>query len=173
MRPVVRVAALAAAVSASVAAVSIAGSAGAEVKGSELAAVRAATAKYHDVERAVADGYTRLGAPCFESEAGGMGIHYTNGGPDGSELDNEVEATQPDSLVYVETAHGLQLVAVEYIATGVGAEGLSVLAQPLHNLTGTPLYILHAWVWKNNPAGMFEDYNPKVGPCPPPPAPEE
>jgi hypothetical protein len=26
-------------------------------------------------------------------------------------------------------------------------------------------YILHAWVWKNNPAGMFEDWNPTVT-CP-------
>ena len=27
------------------------------------------------------------------------------------------------------------------------------------------VYILHAWIWKNNPAGMFEDWNPKVS-CP-------
>ena len=23
-----------------------------------------------------------------------------------------------------------------------------------------PFYSLHAWVWKHNPAGMFEDWNP-------------
>ena len=163
-----RVAALAVAAAASVAAVAFVAPAGAEdVSGSELAAVRAATAKYRDVDRAVADGYTLLGAPCFESPAGGMGIHYTNGGPDGSQFDNEVVATEPDSLVYEVTDRGLRLVAVEYIAAGLGADDLMVLGQPLHNLSGTPLYILHAWVWRHNPDGMFEDYNPKVGPCPP------
>jgi len=167
MRPAASVAAVLAAAAASVAAVALVAPAGAEdVKGSELAAVRAATAKYHDVDRAIADGYTLLDAPCFVSEAGGMGIHYTNGGPTGSGFDTEVEATEPDSLVYEVTDHGLRLVAVEYIAAGVGADDLSVLGQPLHNLSDTPLYILHAWVWEHNPDGMFEDYNPKVGPCP-------
>lgn len=153
----------------SVAAVSLSGSAGADVNGSELAAVRAATAKYHDVDVAAApdSGYTLLGAPCFESEAGGMGIHYTNGGPDGSQFDAQVDATEPDSLVYeVATDGRKRLVAVEYIAAGQGADNLTVLGQPLHPLGTTGLYILHAWVWKNNPDGMFADYNPKVGPCP-------
>jgi len=27
---------------------------------------------------------------------------------------------------------------------------------------GMAQYILHAWVWKNNPSGMFEDWNPAV-----------
>jgi hypothetical protein len=27
------------------------------------------------------------------------------------------------------------------------------------------VYVLHAWIWKNNPAGMFEDWNPQVS-CP-------
>jgi hypothetical protein len=26
-------------------------------------------------------------------------------------------------------------------------------------------YILHAWIWQHNPAGMFEDWNPTVT-CP-------
>jgi hypothetical protein len=25
-----------------------------------------------------------------------------------------------------------------------------------------PYYSLHAWIWKNNPSGMFKDWNPKV-----------
>lgn len=167
MRPVSRLAVLALAVGGSIAAVTaLAPPGAADVKGSELAAVRAATARYHDVQAAIDDGYTLLDAPCFDSPAGGMGVHYTNGGPQGSGFDNVVEATEPDSLVYEVTDHGLRLVAVEYIAAGLGADDLSVLGQPLHNLSGTPLYILHAWVWKQNPAGMFEDYNPKVGPCP-------
>ncbi len=169
MRPAVRVGWAAVALTGSIAAVSLSGSAGAEVKGSEIAAVRAATAKYHDVDVAAApgSGYTLLGAPCFDSEAGGMGIHYTNGGNDGSLFDAQVEATEPDSLVYEVTTDGRKrLVAVEYIAAGQGADNLTVLGQPLHPLGTTGLYILHAWVWRTNPDGMFADYNPKVDPCP-------
>jgi len=25
-----------------------------------------------------------------------------------------------------------------------------------------PFYELHAWLWKHNPAGMFDDWNPRV-----------
>ncbi len=38
------------------------------------AAVRAATAKYHDLSVAIADGYG-LFPGCFSNPAGGMGIH--------------------------------------------------------------------------------------------------
>ncbi len=40
----------------------------------------------------------------------------------------------------------------------------------LHLNESLGVYVLHAWIWKNNPAGMFEDWNPKVS-CPqgPPP----
>jgi hypothetical protein len=27
------------------------------------------------------------------------------------------------------------------------------------------VYVLHAWIWKNNSAGIFEDWNPAVT-CP-------
>lgn len=168
MRRLLRGTAVAAAGAASIAAVSVTADPASGASGSELAAVRAATAKYHRVETAIEAGYTLLDAPCFESADGGMGIHYTNGGPDGSLFDSDVVATEPDSLVYEVTDHGLRLVAVEYIAAGAGADSLTMLGQPLHNLSGTPLYILHAWVWSHNPDGMFADYNPKVGPCPSP-----
>jgi hypothetical protein len=29
-----------------------------------------------------------------------------------------------------------------------------------------PLYVIHTWIWKDNPSGLFEDYNPKVRMCP-------
>jgi hypothetical protein len=25
-----------------------------------------------------------------------------------------------------------------------------------------PFYELHAWIWKHNPRGMFDDWNPRV-----------
>jgi hypothetical protein len=34
---------------------------------------------------------------------------------------------------------------------------------PLMNRYGLPpFYELHAWIWNNNPSGMFNDWNPRV-----------
>ena len=35
-----------------------------------------------------------------------------------------------------------------------------------HKHSSLPLYILHAWIWEENPEGMFADFNTAVGPCP-------
>ena len=29
-----------------------------------------------------------------------------------------------------------------------------------------PLWVLHTWLWKANPTGMFQDWNPAVRQCP-------
>ena len=39
----------------------------------------------------------------------------------------------------------------------------SVLGMEMHILNpALNWYILHAWIWKHNPAGMFVDWNPEV-----------
>ena len=41
-----------------------------------------------------------------------------------------------------------------------------VLGMQMHILVpAVGFYILHAWVWGHNPAGMFADWNPEVS-CP-------
>ncbi len=46
------------------------------------------------------------------------------------------------------------------------AEAPIVLGMPLHILVpAVGFHIMHAWVWKPNPAGMFADFNPDVS-CP-------
>ena len=85
----------------------------------ELAQVRAATARFHRVEEAVAAGYelgwvngagNRIVAGCVSHPtAGAMGYHYFN-----AELmaDNAVDALEPEVLVYAPAADGgLRLVA--------------------------------------------------------------
>jgi hypothetical protein len=37
-----------------------------------------------------------------------------------------------------------------------------VLGQHLHLNAGLGVYVLHAWIFMNNPAGIFEDWNPDV-----------
>ena len=141
----------------------------------QLDDVRLATGAYHSLDAAVADGFAPFGledpevATCFENEAGGMGIHYVRN------IDDSVSATDPEAMVYEVTPDGAtRLVGVEYIVPeefvededGNVAALPSVLGQDFHKHSFLPVYILHAWVWEENPAGVHADYNPNVGGCP-------
>lgn len=156
------------------------GAAALMTEGRALADVRAATAKYHRAEVALAEGYINTGE-CVASPAGGMGIHFVNPGLMGSPAPNgdaTFEPTRPEVLVYEPMHNGqLQLVAVEFLvwrapwdvahpttspsflgeafakSFGIAAHGL-----PNH-------YELHVWLWKQNANGMFAEWNPKVS-CP-------
>jgi hypothetical protein len=136
---------------------------------SELAEARQATAKFHKVSHAEAAGYAStldvLG--CFQNPGvGGMGVHYLNG----ALLDGTVEASAPEALVYEMRDDGqLKLVALEYIVPIGAWEGgvpPSLFGQHFHQHPTLPLWVLHAWIWRPNPSGMFEDWNPRVDLCP-------
>jgi hypothetical protein len=77
-------------------------------------------------------------------------------------------------MVYAPGPDGqLQLAAVEYIvpaepwdkAGNPGQSARTSMGRSLHLNEELGVYVLHAWVWKNNPEGMYEDWNPKVT-CP-------
>ncbi len=140
---------------------------------SELAAVRAATAKYHDIEVAKADGYGEFYLCTDENGgAGAMGQHYAN---IDRVLDPSINALEPEVLTYEPMPNGeLRLVGVEYVVfqdlwhENFGAGDPSVLGHTLKpvgssNRYGLPaFYELHAWIWRPNPRGMFDDWNSKV-----------
>lgn len=128
----------------------------------QLAQVRAATAKYHDVDEALLDGYVPVGGCVALPTGPAMGVHYVNI----QKVDGEINVNDPEILVYSPEADGgLRLVAVEYMIPKVLVSDLPELfGQPFHD-GPMDTWTLHAWVWKNNPAGMFEDFNPKVS-CP-------
>lgn len=131
-----------------------------------LQAVREATAPFRSVANAEAAGYEAF-LECFDSPAeGGMGQHYV----DFEAMDAIVDATHPEALVYeVEQSGKLRLVAVEYLVPVelVDPENPpSLFGHDFHPHATLPVWILHAWVWKANPTGMFEDWNPNVGRCP-------
>lgn len=134
----------------------------------ELAHVRAATAQFHRPEAARAAGYDLLPGldHCFNNPGvGAMGYHYINPGL----LDTTVEATRPEAMVYAPGANGqLHLAAVEYIVPAAlwEAEELpSLFGHSFHLNEALGVYVLHAWIWKHNPTGIFEDWNPEVS-CP-------
>lgn len=130
-----------------------------------LSEVRAATAKYHDVEEAVIHGYVPA-SPCIALPSGpAMGIHYVNMQ---KVADGQISAADPEVLVYIpEPDGGLRLVAAEYMIP----QAMSPFAPELYGHAFHPgpmaTWTLHAWVWRNNPDGMFADFNPKLT-CPAP-----
>lgn len=146
----------------------------------ELSQVRRVTARFHSVEAAIRAGYelgyvngdgNRIITGCIaHPTAGAMGYHYFN-----KELidDLQVDVLKPEGLVYAPRPNGeLELVAVEYVVPGANSnppgvsEPPTVLGMEMHILVPeVGFYILHAWVWYHNPAGIFEDWNPRVT-CP-------
>lgn len=128
----------------------------------QLAAVRAATARYHRVEAAEADGYVKVSECVAIPGVGGMGYHYARF----DQVDFHLDAAQPEVLVYAPLPNGeMKLVAAEYMAPGVGPRpqlfGETFRDGPPNSGT----YALHAWIWEHNPTGMFQDFNPSVS-CP-------
>jgi hypothetical protein len=134
----------------------------------QLAQVRAATAQFHSTDAAKAAGYTFVPGldSCFNNPGvGGMGFHLIKT----SSLDLTVNMLEPEAMVYAPGPNGqLQLDAVEYIVPAAPWDAAgntkppSVLGQSFHLDTELGVYILHAWIWQENPSGMFEDWNPKV-----------
>ena len=139
--------------------------------GDELARLRAATARFHQIDAAQAAGYELVPGldHCFDNPGvGAMGFHYI----DADRLDPTLDVERPEAMVFAPGPDGkLKLGAVEYIvpADAWDASGNSDLPalfnRSFHLNADLGVYVLHVWVWKNNPAGMFEDWNPNVT-CP-------
>jgi hypothetical protein len=135
----------------------------------QLAAVRHATRRYHNVEVAIAEGFVPI-SPCVSHPLlGGMGIHYAR--PDRM-ADADYVATEPEMLLYVPQPDGsLKLLGVEYWIPeeawdAAGRSGRPMfLEQPFdHDPAGhmPARYSLHVWVWHANPSGIFAPFNPRV-----------
>jgi hypothetical protein len=153
---------------------------GTDPNGSLLAAVREATARFQNIEVALASGYEDDGFGCIDATSfgldpslGGMGFHLINWD---LHNDPETDPARPDLLVY-EPARGPsgkpRLVALEYendrpawYAAG-HTEVPTLFGHPFESIDfeGLELFGLHLWLWRQNPAGLFEDFNPNVALC--------
>ncbi|HSM25169.1 MAG TPA: hypothetical protein VK856_09925 [Anaerolineaceae bacterium] len=141
----------------------------------DLAAVRNATARYHNVENALADGFVADIHCVAEPGLGGMGLHYVHLG---RLTDGEINLLEPEILLYAPSGNGVKLVGVEYML-GIGPPDGEVPDDPDpapvlfgrefdgpmvgHGPGQPPHYDLHVWVWQPNPSGMFAMFNPNVG----------
>jgi hypothetical protein len=134
-----------------------------------VAAARAATAGFHRPEAAIAAGYVPTNECVDLPGVGGMGYHYINYGL----LFDGTDYSAPEVLIYADQPGGKRrLVALEYILVDADQDPSTVehhswAGEHYHHLKGDGVhmpyhYPLHVWAWSNNPAGTFEDWNPKV-----------
>ena len=151
----------------------------------ELQAVRAAVARYHDVNHALRDGYAVAGEPCVAEAPGTMGYHAVNLGLAG---DLSIDPLRPEILLYLPRGDGYELVGVEYWQVALAntengpAPWFAATPPPLGFFNAAPTafgrsfdgpmpghnpampwhYDLHAWVLEANPAGVFAPFNPAL-----------
>lgn len=126
----------------------------------ELAQARKATARYHDIEQALADGYVN-----FNLYVPGEGFHYVKF----SLIDGTFDPSQPEMLLYspVPGEDRLELAGVEYLvplsSSAQAPEGFTGDADQWRmDAEGFGLWELNAWIWMHNPEGIFAHDNPRV-----------
>jgi hypothetical protein len=132
----------------------------------DLATLERVTARFHDFEAAKDAGYDVEITGCMtDPVAGGMGFHFGTrklGLGDGS----APRVDQPNLLLYEPEKNGrLRLVAVEYTVPLNLWQRSSPPNLFSHDFKPVPafgIWALHAWVWEDNPSGMFADWNPRV-----------
>lgn len=130
-----------------------------------IAAVRHATAQFHDLALARTAGYgVQFPAGCASSPGGAQGYHYFN-----AELaaDDVLDPLRPELLMYEpQPGGGMQLVGVDYVVPftvrPATATPPTLLGVPLAPLPALGVWAIHIWAWRPNPSGMFAPWNPKV-----------
>lgn len=146
-------------------------------QGDLAATARAATARYQDQAAAIADGYRAVG-PDFP----GMGVHWVN---KSLLLTGALDPARPPVLEYATIDGRQRLVGVAYAALVTDSAPRPLLPVPAdawhthagtvdeesfllshvgvhsaHSRTHGPrLAVAHAWIWLDNPAGLYETDN--------------
>jgi hypothetical protein len=128
-----------------------------------LAALRRATARYHDVDAAIADGYFLLHGCEVRPGEGAVGILYIHLG---RYLDGVIDLASPDGLLYAPSPTGKpQLVGVELAlptAMWSAPEPPAFLGTRFQLEDEFAAFGLHIWLWQHNPNGMFAQAHPGI-----------
>ncbi len=129
----------------------------------ELAVLRNATQDFADVTAAAAAGYNAQSTGCMSDPTqGGMGFHIGNDG----RINGTVELERPEVLLYEPQAGGArELVAVEYIVpfgAWTAATPPVLMGQTFKRNEEFGVWALHVWLFRDNPKGIFSDWNPRV-----------
>lgn len=106
---------------------------------------------------------TQLSDCVVHPEFGGMGYHYGNT----AYIDAEVDHLKPEILLFNEDENGeMELLGVEYIIPFAilpeREDPPMLFNQRFHKNHELELWALHVWTEKENPRGIFADFNPNV-----------
>lgn len=132
----------------------------------ELAQARRATARYHNIDNAMADGYVNI-----DFVIPGVGCHMMHLG---LLVDGVIDLTRPEFLIYADCSGELggrsELRAIEYAVPCGGPPACAIPAP--EGFAGDDdvwavfgegeLWTLHAWTWRHNPDGIFVKVNPRI-----------
>lgn len=128
-----------------------------------LAQLRRATARYHDVDAALADGFIPVGECEVHEGESPAGIPYANLD---YLLDGVLDPSRPDALLYEPGADGgVTLVGVELAMPyplWSAAEPPEFLGHEFRREDEMGVFGLHIWLWRSNPDGLFAWGNPRV-----------
>jgi len=90
---------------------------------------------------------------------GAMGYHYVNG----ALVDGQIDLLRPEVLIYEPGPNGEEsLVGLEYIVPLSEPEPAPVLGERFMRNEDLGLWVMHVWLWRENPDGMFASWNPRV-----------
>jgi hypothetical protein len=126
----------------------------------DLSALRGATSAFTDFSRAQAAGYTEKLTDCMSDATGGMGYHYGKV----AFIDGNARLLEPEILMYEPQRDGsLQFVGIEYVVPlSASATPPTLFGLPFHRNEAFQLWVLHVWLYRDNPSGLFSDWNPTV-----------
>lgn len=130
----------------------------------EINELKEITSSFHDIEAAMNAGWAVDLSGCVEHpEEGGMGHHF--GRPEF--IDGRVDFREPQVLLYEPEANGgFRFVGVEYIVPfailSADADPPVLFGHEFHANHELEIWALHMWTERDNPNGMFYDWNPTV-----------
>ncbi|MFH8393598.1 hypothetical protein [Streptomyces sp. NPDC018036] len=144
----------------------------------DLVTAYVASVKYLDEKVALADGYVPHQCSSDPAGHGSMGYHYFNESRYGS-----LDPAKPSALLFEDGKDGKRkLAGVEWIVLDSDQNMKTTKDRPSMfggqkfdgpmpgHYPGMPIhYDLHVWLWKQNPNGLFDRWNPRVT-CPAAPA---
>jgi hypothetical protein len=133
--------------------------------------VRESTRRFHDINRATAEGYQLMFGCVSGPDDGAMGLHYVNMDLVG---DGALDARRPEIVIYEPLPNGgRRLIGADYLVFAEAwhasnANTPELMGQLMHliespNRYGLPaFYTLHVWAWKSNANGAFVNWHPNV-----------
>ena len=122
-----------------------------------------ATARYHDLDAAIADDFVFLHGCETRGDEGPVGIVYVHMG---RLTDGIIDPASPEALIYEPRRNGKpKLIGIELaVPYGLSSnqQPPTFLGRPFQAEDEFGVWGLHVWLWSVNPEGLFAESHPGV-----------